>query len=236
MKITSLITQLLVLFFVVTVKGQSNVEKTKERATIYEPLIAAAAARYLVDPHLLWTVAYLESRFQAGAVSHKNGKPCAFGLMQFIPATARKYGLADPHDPRKALDAAARYLFDLLRRFDGQGDLVLAAYNAGEGTVEAFRDGRKLLLPNGKVINPGAIRTGGIPPYKETQRYVAQGIRILKELTRVRPFPSNTVEVNIIERDTIGSIYVSNFNSLAPQQPDTPKKKKAVQGHSLYAN
>ena len=236
MKITILTTALLMLLFVVAVNGQSNTEKTKERAKIYEPLIAAAAARYQVDPHLLWTVAYLESRFQHRAVSYKHGKPCAFGLMQFIPATARKYDLYDPHDPRKALDAAARYLFDLLRRFDGQGDLVLAAYNAGEGTVEAFRYGRKLLLPSGKVINPGAIRTGGIPPYKETQRYVAQGIRILKELTRVRRFPNNTVKVNMIDREAIGSIYVSNFNSLAPQQPDTSKKKKARQGYSLYAN
>jgi membrane-bound lytic murein transglycosylase MltF len=156
----------------------------RTRANVYEPLIASTAERYNVDPHLLWTIAYLESRFRYNAVSYKNGKPCAYGLMQFTGSTAARYGLKNPHDPRESLDAAARYVRDLHTRFGQRVDLILAAYNAGEGTVEAFRDGRTLVLPNNKIINPRAHRTGGIPPYIETRQYVARGELIYRTLTR----------------------------------------------------
>lgn len=56
--------------------------------------------------------------------------------MQFMPDTAKRFGLKNPHDPKEAIDAAARYLRDLLKRFGGRLDLALAAYNSGEGTVE----------------------------------------------------------------------------------------------------
>src|ERR1041385_4780915 len=156
----------------------------RTRARVYEPLIASAAERHNVDPHLLWTIAYLESRFRHNAVSYKNGKPCGYGLMQFTDATALRYGLTNPHDPRESLDAAARYMRDLQTRFGPRVDLILAAYNAGEGTVEAFRDGRTLVLPNNKIVNPRGQRTGGIPPYTETRQYVARGEIIYQELTR----------------------------------------------------
>ena len=71
----------------------------RTRATVYEPLIASAAERHNVDPNLLWTIAYLESRFRHDVVSYKNGKPCAYGLMQFTGATALRYGVTNPHDP-----------------------------------------------------------------------------------------------------------------------------------------
>lgn len=128
----------------------------RTRAKVYEPLIASTAERYNVDPNLLWTIAYLESRFRHNAVSYKNGKPCAYGLMQFIGSTAALYGLKNPHNPSESIDAAARYVRDLQTRFGPRVDLILAAYNAGEGTVEAFRVGRTLVLPNNKIINPHA--------------------------------------------------------------------------------
>jgi soluble lytic murein transglycosylase-like protein len=99
--------------------------------------------------------------------------------MQFIPETAIRYGLLNPHDPKAAIDAAARYLRDLLRKFDGRVDLAVAAYNAGEGAVDAFRTGRPLLLRTGKVINPRGLITGGIPPYPETRSYVNQIMGLL---------------------------------------------------------
>jgi len=98
--------------------------------------------------------------------------------MQFISETASRYGLRNPHDPREAIDAAARYMRDLLAKFDGRVDLALAAYNAGEATVESFRTGRTLVLRTGKVINPRGIVTGGIPPYTETQAYVRSAIAL----------------------------------------------------------
>ena len=155
----------------------------RTRAKLYEPLIASTAERYNVDPNLLWTIAYLESRFRPDAVSYKNGKPCAYGLMQITGATALRYGLTNPHDARESLDAAARYVRDLQKRFGPRVDLILAAYNAGEGTVEAFREGRTLVLPNNKIINPRGQRTGGIPPYTETRQYIARGEIIYHELT-----------------------------------------------------
>src|SRR5688572_32956118 len=129
------------MLFASDVLGQDSFEEVRKRARQFEPMILAAASRYHVDPHLLWIIAYLESRFNPQAISYKDGRPCAFGLMQFVPSTAKQYGLTNPHNSREAVDAAARYVRDLLKRFDGRGDLVLAAYNAGEGTVEAFRDG-----------------------------------------------------------------------------------------------
>lgn len=92
--------------------------------------------------------------------------------MQFMPDTARRYGLQNPHDPKAAIDAGARYLRDLLFRFNGRLDLALAAYNAGEGTVESFLTGIPLRLTNGKIINPHGVVTGGVPPYAETRQYV----------------------------------------------------------------
>jgi soluble lytic murein transglycosylase-like protein len=156
-------------------KPGGRTEAWRMRAKVYEPFISSAAQRYNVDPHLLWTIAYLESRFREDVVSYKNGKPCAYGMMQFTVATARRYGLTNPYNPKQSIDAAARYVRDLKIRFGSRAELILAAYNAGEGTIEAFRDGKTLALPNNKVINPRGLRTGGIPPYNETRRYVARG-------------------------------------------------------------
>jgi hypothetical protein len=93
--------------------------------------------------------------------------------MQFMPDTASRYGLNNPHDPQAAIDAGARYLRELLQKFDGRIDLALAAYNAGEGAVQSYLTGKPLLLRTGKMINPRGISTGGIPPYAETQNYVS---------------------------------------------------------------
>src|SRR5687768_4012472 len=120
----------LVVVFVMQVQGQEIIDRARVRARSIEPIINAAAARYGVDPHLLWTIGYLESRFRSNAISYKDGVPCAFGLMQFVPSTGKRYGLRNPHDPGEAIDAAARYVRDLIVRFDGRLELVLAAYNA----------------------------------------------------------------------------------------------------------
>ncbi len=160
----------------------------RERARQYEPLIAASAVRHGVDPRLLWTIAYLESRFRPAAISYKDGKPCAYGMMQFVPTTAARYGLVNPHDPVQAIDAAARYVRDLTRRFNGDTRLMLAAYNSGEGTVEAYLMGRKLVLPTGKIINGAGLKTDGVPPYRETQGYVSGGTAIYHNISAIGIF------------------------------------------------
>lgn len=215
------------------------------RARLYEPLLASTAQRYNVDPHLLWTIAYLESRFRKDAISYKDGKPCAYGMMQFTAPTALRYGLINPHDPRQAIDAAARYVRDLQRHFGSRGDLILAAYNAGEGTVEAFRSGKTLALPNNKVINPRGLRTDGIPPYEETRNYVARGQMIYRNITKTTFPGSNSIDNSIqkhqqIEPSSVDTARQDSLYSLegSTQRNTRPTTKSVtvVQANSLYVN
>lgn len=114
----------------------------------YPESIARAARASGVDPHLLHAVISVESGHNPRAVSPKG----AAGLMQLMPDTARRYGVADRFDPDQNVMGGALYLRDLMLRFDNRLELVLAAYNAGEGAVQRY--GRQ------------------IPPYPETRRYV----------------------------------------------------------------
>lgn len=148
------------------------------RAARYEPLMIEAGARHGVDPRLLWTIAFLETRFRPDQISRAGAR----GLMQFMPVTAARFSLDDPHDAAASIDAAARYLRELQAMFGRRLDLLLAAYNADEGAVTAFREGRTLLLSNGKAINPNGIMTGGVPPYRETWRYVKDGMAMYLRL------------------------------------------------------
>jgi hypothetical protein len=116
----------------------------------YEPTIHKHARAYGVDPNLIKAVMAAESGFNAGAVSPKNAQ----GLMQVIPPTAARYGVTEAQlmNPERNIYAGVRYLADLSRMFKGRPELIIAAYNAGEGAVYKYK------------------RT--IPPYKETQNYV----------------------------------------------------------------
>ena len=162
-----------------------------ERARIYEPIIRDAASRHGIDERLLWVIAYLESRFNPALVSRKGAR----GMMQFMPMTATRFGLRDPHEPQAGIDAAARYIRWLANRFTNQADLVLAAYNSGEMTVEAYLKGRSIRIGN-KIINPKGIITGGIPPYPETRGYVERGMRLLSILPQAKRLsPSAAVQL-----------------------------------------
>jgi soluble lytic murein transglycosylase-like protein len=121
-------------------------------ATAPKEIVAAVerlAPRYRLDPALVLAVIAVESNFQADAVSAKNAR----GLMQLIPATAIRFGVADSFDPVQNLQGGMGYLSWLLQLFEGDVTLATAAYNAGEGAVQSY---------------------GGVPPYKETQLYVAR--------------------------------------------------------------
>jgi len=171
------------LLLCLTVKGQSRRETEQsvvERARRLEPTILESARHYGIDPRILWQMCLVESRFRVDAISPKGAR----GPMQFMPETAVRYRLKNPHDPKSAIDAGAHYLRDLLSKFDGRIDLALAAYNAGEGAVESFRTGKPLVTREGKVLNPRGLITGGIPPYSETQAYVKS---ILISLTSYEP-------------------------------------------------
>jgi hypothetical protein len=104
---------------------------------------------YGIDPELVMAVIRAESAFNIKAASNKNAQ----GLMQLIPETAARFGVIDSWDPVQNIKGGTAYLQWLIRHFEGKVDLVLAAYNAGEGAVERYH---------------------GIPPYPETQNYVKQ--------------------------------------------------------------
>ena len=184
----------LLLLVGISVNAQQRADfSIKQRAQSLEPYFLDSAKRYGIDPRILRVLCYLESRFQLTAISPKGAR----GPMQFMPETAARYGLNNPHDPKAAIDAAARYFRDLLRKFDGRIDLAFAAYNAGEGAVGAFQNGRVLRLSNGKVINAARLVTGGIPPYSETQNYVRLAIDLLRGSEVVTTMPLSRSKTSV---------------------------------------
>ena len=166
--------------------------RMRKRARVYEPFIAAAARKYGVDPRALWTIAYLETRFRSDQVSPKGAR----GLMQFIPSTAKRFNLTNPYDALQSIDAAARYISELTKQFNGRLDLVLASYNSGETAVDCFLNGRTVRTWSGRVINPRGIKTGGVPPYSETQRYVRRGALVFSRVTSAAVFSPELVSVS----------------------------------------
>ena len=123
----------------------------------YGDLIYKMAGRYAINPYLVTALIQVESAFNPRAVSRKG----AYGLMQLLPETARRFGLAKKRDlfnPTKNLEAGIRYLKWLSARFGGDTTRVLAAYNAGEGAVDRF---------------------GGVPPFQETRNYVTRIFSLL---------------------------------------------------------
>lgn len=116
--------------------------------------------------------------------------------MQFIPATAARFNLYNPYQPEPAIRAAARYVRFLSNRFGGRIDSILAGYNAGEGAVDAYLQGKTVRTAK-KIINPGGIKTiGGVPPYRETIGYVAQGLIVYRHLRQRQIFSGSFVLAN----------------------------------------
>lgn len=131
-------------------------------------LVQSNAAKYGVDPDLIHAVIHQESGGNQKAVSNKG----ALGTMQLMPDTAKAMGV-DPSTVEGNIEGGTKYFSQMLKQFNGDTNRALAAYNAGPVAVDAFTNGKRIVLANGKVINPNAIKTpDGIPPYAETQDYV----------------------------------------------------------------
>ena len=130
-------------------------------------LVDTISKNYGVDPALVRAVIKTESNFNRFAVSHKG----ALGLMQLIPETGKRYGVRDFFDPQQNVDGGVHYLRFLLDKFNGNLDLSLAAYNAGENLVD---------------------RLGRIPPIPETTTYVRKIRAIYKPKSTPPAVPSIT--------------------------------------------
>ncbi|MDP9014053.1 MAG: lytic transglycosylase domain-containing protein [Pseudomonadota bacterium] len=128
------------------------------RSAQYDGVISGAAKSATIQAALVRAVIVVESGFNPRAVSKKG----AIGLMQLQPATAKRYGVKNIYDPEQNVRAGARYLSDLLARFDSNLELALAAYNAGEEAVERY--GRH------------------VPPFRETLAYVPSVMRVYQRL------------------------------------------------------
>ena len=115
----------------------------------YANEIKAASLRYGVEEAIVRAIIHAESAYRPHVVSPKNAQ----GLMQLIPATAKRFGVRDAFDPVQNIEGGVQYLAFLLKRYQNDLTLAAAAYNAGEGAVDRFK---------------------GVPPYKETRNYVVR--------------------------------------------------------------
>jgi len=141
-----------------TESGQYYDLSLMARATQYDSIIEKAALSAAVEPNLLRAVIVVESGFNSRAVSKRG----AVGLMQLMPATATRFGVSNPYDPKQNVHGGAHYLKFLIDRFGQDIRLALAAYNAGEEAVD---------------------RNGGrIPPFAETMAYVPRVLKIYSML------------------------------------------------------
>ena len=113
----------------------------------YDKILVSAARHFDVDAALVSAVIKAESDYQPRTVSHKGAR----GLMQLMPATAERFGVTNSFDPEANIYGGVRYLRWLLKTFEGNADLAVAAYNAGEGNVWKYK---------------------GVPPFRETINYI----------------------------------------------------------------
>jgi soluble lytic murein transglycosylase-like protein len=133
-------------------RGTSNVIRNANGSIAYDTLIYNVSRRYGVDPNLVKAVVRAESDYNPSAISRAGAR----GLMQLMPETARLMGVKDIHDPVDNVNGGTRHLSRLIKKYNGELPMALAAYNAGEGAVKRY---------------------GRIPPYKETQRYVKKVLK-----------------------------------------------------------
>lgn len=156
---------------------RSSASVLRDRASQYQPFIRANSRRYSVDESLIISVITAESCF----VPHARSPKGAQGLMQLIPATAKRFGVSDAYQPAQNIRGGTRYLKFLLKRFSGNMRYAVAAYNAGEGAVDRY---------------------GGIPPYRETKEYVRRVMAVYDRLNGGRglsaPVRAETVRQAVI--------------------------------------
>jgi soluble lytic murein transglycosylase-like protein len=163
---------------------QANSHGHQASAEEIDQSIVMAAARHNVDPNLVRAVVKVESNFNSNAVSRTG----AMGLMQLMPKTARELKVKNPFDPQQNVDAGVRHLKYLLENYNGDVNLTLAAYNAGEGAVR---------------------RSAGVPHFAETQDYVRKITHLYYGGFDLSQTGASRDPVKV-QRDERGVLYISN--------------------------
>ena len=154
--------------------------------------IVDSSKRYDIDPLLIYAQMHQESSFKLKATSYKG----ASGLMQLMPATARRFGVTNIYDPKQNIDAGVRYMRWLLNTFGGDVVLALAGYNAGEGAVWKYGN--------------------QVPPYRETQEYVR---RITARYNSISN-PNYVRAVKQVTRQQAAKLEQKEAKPLAVYEPD----------------
>ncbi|GEB76539.1 lytic transglycosylase domain-containing protein [Sporolactobacillus inulinus] len=132
-----------------TLPTRNITDSLKKSNSDYDVIIQEMSAKYSVPAPLIRSVIDTESGGNPNATSSSG----AMGLMQLMPGTAAELGVTNPYDPAQNIEAGTRYLSHLIKRYNGDDRLALAAYNAGSGAVQKY---------------------GGVPPFPETQTYVSK--------------------------------------------------------------
>lgn len=170
--------------------------------SMYDHHVNEAAALHQVSPDLVKSVIAVESEFDQWAVSSKGAR----GLMQLMPDTARRLGVADSFDARQNIFAGTQYLRMMLDRFGGDMSLALAAYNAGPNAV---------------------LRYGGVPPYRETRDYVRKVQSQLGEGFASAPSPGAAASYYVPSN-------ALRATPRSGRQPERPRKLEPARPRTYY--
>lgn len=185
-----------------TSKSETNFSSYLGETATMDEIFQKAADTYDVPVTLLKAIGKAESNFNPNAVSSSGAQ----GVMQLMPATAKYLGVEDSFDPEENIMGGSKYISQLLKKYDGNTNLALAAYNAGMGNVAKY---------------------GGIPPFKETQNYVVKVNKYCKE-------ELDTGNASYKSNDTVASNTISTKTPIKVDYgPSTLEESRKASNHSI---
>ena len=169
---------------------QAMLDKENGKTASLDAIFEKASKKYNVSVDLLKAIAKAESNFDPNAVSHCG----ATGIMQLMPSTAKALGVKNSYDPEQNIMGGAKLISQLLKQYNGDVSLALAAYNAGSGNVKKY---------------------GGVPPFKETRNYIKKVTSYMNEKVTV-PTDKNSVKAKESGSNNTATTTSYTYNSVKP--------------------